>query len=175
MYRTHQHSQHPATLREWVPDGRRLIAIDLENLVGGSHASTDLIRAGVEEVQALVGGTDHDVWVWACGPTMFKAAMAVLQTRVSVRKGENGADELLCDELDPAAVPGRFTSVVLGSGDGRAFVAPVRHLAAAGVPTDLIGRARSTSHALRAASRSFTPLSLGRPASPAMTSWQVAA
>ncbi len=163
MHRKHQHSQHPATLQEWVPDGRRLVAIDLENLVGGSYASTDLVRAGVDEVRALVGMNSHDVWVWACGPTLFKSAMSVLDTRVSVRPGLDGADELLCEELDPGVVPGRFTSVVLGSGDGRAFVAPVRHLAAAGVPTDLIGRARSTSHDLRAASRSFTPLSLSRP------------
>jgi hypothetical protein len=162
--------QHPATLRQWVPDGRRLVAIDLENLIGGSDADTDLIRAGVEEVRALVGATDHDVWVWACGPRLFEKAMTVLRTRVSVRPGENGADELLCEELDPAVVPGRFSSVVLGSGDGRAFVTPVRHLAAAGVPTDLIGRARSTSHALRAASRSFTPLSLAQ-----SSQWAVAA
>lgn len=150
---------HKAPLASWVPEGRRLVAVDIENLVGGSNTSSWAVGNALAQLRDIVGTSLHDVWIYACGPDCLRAATGALSaTRVLVRGGIDGADQALLEQLDIAQVVGRYSSVVLASGDGRAFASQVRRLAQAGVPTDLVSRHRSTSQELRSFVRSFTPL-----------------
>lgn len=146
-------------LEPWVPAGRRIIAVDLENLVGGSGASGAEVEAVVASVLAATHAGDADVVVWACGPTLFTSAMGVLPVPPLVGKGVDGADRRLLEVLEPNSLRGRFASVVLASGDGRAFTPAVARLAELGVPTDVLARPEAMAWSLRAVARSYTPLS----------------
>lgn len=147
-----------AALEPWVPAGRRLIAVDLENLAGGSGASEGEVRAVVAEVLSATHAGEADVVVWACGPTLLGTAMRVLPVAPVLGKGVDGADRKLLEYIEPQALKGRFASVVLGSGDGRAFTPTVARLAALGVPTDVLARPEATAASLLAVARSYTPL-----------------
>jgi hypothetical protein len=125
------------TLRTWVPLGRRLVLVDIENLVGGSGITAASVSNALDSLRTAIGQSDHDVWTTACGPTLLSTAMSVFSTGVLLGWGENGADNRLLEFLEPDVVVGRYSSVVLASGDSAAFAAPVRELAALGVPTDV--------------------------------------
>ncbi len=128
-------------LREWVPAGRRLVLVDVENLVGGSLATASRVADALDRLGRAVGRSADDVWVTACGPTLLNTAMGKFTGRVLLGRGEDGADQRLLEHLEPAVVVGRYSSVVLASGDSAAFAAPVRELATHGVPTDVyVGR-----------------------------------
>jgi hypothetical protein len=146
-------------LESWVPVGRRLIAVDLENLVGGASASSGDVKAVMQQVLELVAVGDTDVMVLACGPTLMGTSAGLLPCRPILGKGLDGADRALLDYVDPHYLSGRFASVVLASGDGRAFTPVVRELAAIGVPTDVLSRPESVAASLVSAARSYTPLS----------------
>jgi hypothetical protein len=144
-----------------VPAGRRLVIVDIENVVGGSNAQSSLVAAAMRLVDRLVGRTDRDVRYVACGVQLFATANDVLPSGTLLGRGIDGADNRLLEVLDPAAVAGRFDSVALVSGDGRAFADVVEALRLAGVPTDVYGPAGHTSVRLGRAARSVTPIHVG--------------
>jgi hypothetical protein len=142
------------TLDTWVPAGRRLVIVDLENLVGGSAASLETVREALAALDVAIGRDTHDVRVVASGSTLLTTAMSLLaSTRVSLGRGVDGADRRLLDELDPARVVGRYDSVVLVSADGAAFADRVTVLSRLGVPTDVVVGAGACSRRLAAAAR----------------------
>jgi hypothetical protein len=141
----------------WVPAGRRLVLIDIENLVGGSDASRDEVAAAVARIDDVVCPTQTDVLVTACGPRLLKTALTALGSCVRLGRGVDGADARLAEFLEPGRVDGLYASVVLASGDAIAFAAPVRRLAEIGVPTDLVlGRGRVGWELYRAARSSVS-------------------
>lgn len=145
----------------WVPAGRRLVIVDIENVVGGSNAHSSLVDAAMRLVDRLVGRTEHDVRYVACGVQLFATANDVLPSGTLLGRGIDGADNRLLELLDPAAVVGRYDAVALVSGDGRAFADVVEALRLAGVPTDLYGPEGHTSARLRRSARSVTPIHVG--------------
>jgi hypothetical protein len=143
-------------LHDWVPSARRLVLVDIENFLGGSSCSAAAVSTAYVSIHEGIGNTTGDVWVTACGPALLAAAMGAFHTRVLLGRGIDGADQQLVDQLSPESVVGRYASVVLVSGDARAFAAPVRALAARGVPTDVyLGAGRIGTDLYRAA-RSVT-------------------
>jgi hypothetical protein len=100
------------------------------------------------------------VWVVACGHDLLRTAMAVLPNNVRIRRGLDGADLELVAYLEPADVVGRYDSVVVVSGDGRAFADPVAALRSLDVPTDVVARPGTIGHGLYRSARSFTPLAM---------------
>jgi hypothetical protein len=151
-----------APLQHWVPAGRRLVLVDIENLVGGSGRSAREVDTVYRTLRQVVGCDPHDVWVVACGCSLAATAGHVFGTRLLVERGIDGADRKLLEQLDPTAVVGRYASVVLASGDARAFTAPVIELADRGVATDLFIGAGRIGHQLYAAARSVTSLVTGQ-------------
>lgn len=137
---------------------RRLVLVDIENVVGGSTATVEQVALCLQLVHQQVQRRDHDVWVVACGTALLRTAMTVLPRTVRLGRGLDGADHQLLEYLEPAGVVGRFASVVVVSGDGQAFAAPVAALRAVGVPTDVVARQGSIGHGLYRTARSFTPL-----------------
>lgn len=149
---------HP-TARRWAPTDRRLVVVDIENIAGSSAASPAQVAEAMRVIDRVVGHHEPDVWVYATGVRLLRSAMRVLPaTGLLVGDGVDGADRRLVETLDPEAVVGRYAEVVLASGDGRAFIEPIVALRRRGVPTDVVSRVDSTSHALRAAARRWVPL-----------------
>ncbi|MFZ9628617.1 MAG: hypothetical protein ACO3C1_04615 [Ilumatobacteraceae bacterium] len=149
-----------ATLPTSAVDGRRLVLVDIENVVGGSRATAEQVRVGRALVREQVEMRDHDVWVIACGRDLLATAMPVLPRTVRLGRGVDGADDQLLAFLEPDQVVGHYASVVVVSGDGRAFAAHVAALRALDVPTDVVARPGTIGHSLYRTARSFTPLAV---------------
>lgn len=117
---------------------RRLVLVDIENVIGGSERTADQVAGGLRSVRTTVGERNCDVWVVGCGVHLVGVATSVLPTRVALGRGLDGADRALLGYLELDEVIGRYASVVLASGDAKAFATPIRALAAVGVPTDVV-------------------------------------
>lgn len=147
--------------------GRRLILVDLENLLGGSAAGASQVRDILHRLREAVGVTERDVMKIACGPRLLTSAMTALGNGVLLGRGVDGADRRLVDVLESEPT-GRFASVVLASGDAAAFAEPIRRLAERGTPTDVwVGRGHLGS-ALRLIARSVTHLPEGHTGAPVL-------
>jgi hypothetical protein len=107
-------------------------------VVGGSAFGGREVAAAFQAVHQAVRPTPCDVVAVACGARLLRSALPVFGSRVLLGRGVDGADKCLLEYLCPDRVVGKFASVTLASGDGAAFAAPVRRLAAQGVPTDLV-------------------------------------
>ena len=145
-------------LLPWVPSGRRLILVDIENVVGGSLARVETVAAALADVRAAVSATLHDVWIVACGPRLLAGAASAFTSRVLLGAGVDGADRRLVECLHPDSVVGRYASVVLVSGDAAAFAQPVSTLASGDIPTDVYVGSGHVGAELYRAARSVTSL-----------------
>jgi hypothetical protein len=128
--------------------GRQLVLVDIENLAGGA-CTTD---AAVRSARAALVGTgrirpaDHVV-IGTSHIGLVQVGSVWGGVRYVVRSGRDGADLALLDVM-AEDVATRFESVILASGDG-IFADTVSELAAAGVPTVVIGRRGHIAHRLQ--------------------------
>ena len=148
--------------RRWFP-ARTLHVVDIENLVG---AATPTLRQ-VIEVQgrylACPGfGAEDQVVMAASHRGLLNAALGWPHARYRVRSGRDGADLELLDVLLHENVAGRFTHVVIGSGDGTFGIAAA-HLTARGVRVTVVSRRDSLSVHLARAARDVIYLDTPRP------------
>jgi hypothetical protein len=137
---------------------RRLVLIDIENLVGPSHRSTHQVQRVFHRLYNTLGDTTGDTVVTATGRKLLREATAAFPTRVVIGHGIDGADLRLLEEMVPDRVAGRYRSVVLASGDTAAFAPAVAGLNAVGVPTDVVLGAGRAGAALHRLARSVTAL-----------------
>ncbi len=137
----------PAGGRGRFPE-RGLHLIDIENLAGAGRPSFEEIR-GVQKFYAghLTFGALDQVVVASSHLTLLNAALGWPHARYRVRSGPDGADLELLNVLLHEKVAARFTSVVIGSGDG-AFARAAASLAAAGVRVTVVSRRDSLSSRL---------------------------
>jgi hypothetical protein len=141
----------PVVARRWFP-ARTLHVVDIENLVG---AATPTLRQ-VSEVQGrylvcLGFGAEDQVVMAASHRALLNAALGWPHARYRVRSGPDGADLELLDVLLHENIAGRFTHVVIGSGD-RTFGRAAAYLTARGVWITVVSRRDSLSaHLARAA------------------------
>ena len=138
--------------------GRRLVLVDIENVVGGPCSTadrtrwahrrlrdavalrpTDLIVVGVD-----VAGLESVCWDWP-------------RVRYVVGYGESGADRALLDVL-AEDVADRYEDVVLASGDG-VFADVVPALTAAGVRVTVVAHECGLSRRLQVAASEIVLLS----------------
>jgi hypothetical protein len=135
-----------------LPEGRRrrypartLHLVDIENLAGTALPSLRKIREvrcryagapGVGAIDQVVVASSHLAWL--------NAALGWPDARYRVRSGRDGADLELLDVLYYENVAGRFTHVVIGSGDG-AFAPAAAGLAAAGARVTVVSRRHGLS------------------------------
>lgn len=131
--------------------GRRLVVVDIENMVGGAVVTTEqavAARLSLQEAVTLSGceqiiiGTSHigvlATWLGWRGP------------RLVVRSGANGADLALLEVITGERISERFDEVVLVSGDG-IFTDAVAALGAAGVAVTVVARSGHCSRRLQMA------------------------
>jgi hypothetical protein len=137
---------------------RRLVLVDIENLVGPHNRSVHAVKATFTRLAHTLGDTALDTVVIATGRKLLSEATGAFPTRVVIGHGIDGADLRLLEEMIPSRVAGRFNSVVLASGDTVAFAPAVAGLNAVGVPTDVVLGAGRAGSALRRLARSVTSL-----------------
>jgi len=128
--------------------GRQLVLVDIENLVGGACLTDGAVRSAKEALVATgqIGAVDHVV-IGTSHIGLVHVGSTWDGVRYVVRSGRDGADLALL-EVMAENVANRFESVVLASGDG-IFADTVSELAAAGVPTVVIGRRGHIARRLR--------------------------
>lgn len=129
---------------------RRIVLVDIENVVGGLPA----VRDHVPWAKAVIGGCipaqPGDHVVIGVGPTgLLDLACAWKSVRYVMRPGQNGADLALLEVLGEN-IADRFTEVVLVSGDG-IFTHAIAELAARGVTTTVVAHASGLSRRLELA------------------------
>lgn len=141
-------------LKKRVLRGRRLVVVDIENVVRGAVVAAKQAEDAqrlLEEAVTLSGceqviiGTSHigvlATWLGWRGP------------RIVAHSGENGADLALIQILTGERIAERFDEVVLASGDG-IFTDAVAALGAAGVAVTVVAHSDGCSRRLQmAASR----------------------
>lgn len=135
-----------------IDSSRRLVLVDIENVVGGSGAMSPcaVVRAQ-RELETLLALTERDHVVIASGTRGFPAVGFTWQgPRYIVRAGIDGADHALLDVLENERVAERFSEVVLVSGDG-IFTDVVAALGAEGVTVTVVSRPEAYSKRLRMA------------------------
>ena len=144
--------------------GRRLVVVDIENVVGGAVLTVEQAvgaHLSIEELAAL-NGSEHVV-IGTSHVGVVSTGLGWRGPRLVVRSGENGADLALLEVLTEERVEERFDEVVLVSGDG-IFAEAVAALGAAGLDVTVVAPAGHCSKRLRlAAQRSilFDRLAVG--------------
>lgn len=139
---------------------QRLVLVDIENLAGGA----ELVASTVEEIKsdltARLALTDNDMVVVASGSEAFLGwAFAWQNVGRRIRTGLDGADYELLWELENVK-PGRFSEVVVASGDG-IFADSISRLGEKNITVTVVSRASSCSRRLMHAAHTtilYTPI-----------------
>lgn len=119
--------------------GRRLVLVDIENVVGGAVHSADEAHWARQEVESMIGLQELDqVIVGTSHIGLFSAHAAWPNSRLVVRSGENGADLALLEVMESENIHQRFEELVLISGDG-IFTEEVSRLGGLGVHVTVVG------------------------------------
>ena len=133
---------------------RTIHLVDIDNLLG-NPATTDRqrIRTCLARYRARAGFTpsDHVIVATGCnGRHVLEIELAWPSVVHRRRAGKDGADLALLDDLDWVIASGRYTRVVIGSGD-HAFAPSVDRLLAANIRVDIVSDARRLCRQLAAA------------------------
>jgi hypothetical protein len=131
--------------------GRRLVVVDMENVVGGAIMTVEHAVGAHLCIEAAVGlhGDEHVV-IGTSHFGLLSAGLGWAGPRLLARSDENGADLVLLAVLTEEHVEERFDEVVLVSGDG-IFTDAVTALGAAGVRVTVVARRGTCSRRLRMA------------------------
>lgn len=129
---------------------RRVVLVDIENVVGGAVASAadaawarDVVCGSIE-----IGSCDQ--FVIGSGPAGLVAAADGWGTaRYTMQRGRDGADRALLDVMDEG-LERRFAEIVLVSGDG-IFADRIAEFGAQGTPTTVVAHRTALSRDLRMA------------------------
>ncbi|WP_193597592.1 NYN domain-containing protein [Microbacterium sp. YJN-G] len=99
---------------------RRLVLVDIENVVGGAVTMAGQVHAAQAAIEVVVSPRPNDHVVLACGRSSVRTVGFEWAgpRRLRFRSGIDGADLELLDILESEHVGERFTEVVLVSGDG---------------------------------------------------------
>ena len=149
--------------------GRRLVVVDLENVVGGLCRTEAMTRWGRRFLLDALDLRPHDqVVVGVDGETMHAVAWDWPGARIVLgRHMRNGADLALLDVLDEGLVR-RFNEVALVSGDA-IFTDAVASLTSQGIKVTVVAHENSLSLQLRLVASEVVLLSR-EPAVPAQRS-----
>lgn len=129
---------------------RRIVLVDVENVVGGSSALCDLVLWAREVVEECISARPDDQVVLGISPAgLLDLACAWTRVRYVMRSGLDGADLVLLEVLREN-IADRFTEVVVVSGDG-IFTDAIAELASQGVHTTVVAHPAGLSRRLELA------------------------
>jgi hypothetical protein len=131
--------------------GRRLVVVDIENVVGGAVMTVEQASCAHMCIEGAVGlhGDEHVV-IGTSHVGLMPTGLGWAGPRLVARSGDNGADPALLEVLTEERVEERFDEVVLVSGDG-IFTDAVAALSAAGLRVTVVTRPEACSKRLRMA------------------------
>jgi hypothetical protein len=134
---------------------RRLVLVDIENVVGGSSALRDQVQWARDVVEEGVSARPDDQVVIGVAPAgLLNLACAWTRVRYVMRSGLDGADLVLLEVLGEN-IADRFGEVVLVSGDG-IFADALGALASQGVHTTVVAHSNGLSRRLELAANAIT-------------------
>lgn len=143
----------------WVPEGRVLHLVDVENLCGGSHVGDDAVSTAMQEYREAIALEPLDHMVVACSPQLaIPVHDAAPEARILVGRGFDGADRELIGAADTPDVIRRFDGVVIASGD-HIFATLAASLRLAGVSVTVVSRESSLSASLARAAQTVVCMS----------------
>jgi hypothetical protein len=133
----------------YVPAGRSLHLVDVENLMGGPELGDTVLRDSLAGYRASAPVFDGDHVIIGANPQLGLAAKTAWPgARLVVRGGPDGADIPLLEAVrDVAFIAARYDQIVVGSGDG-AFEVVVREFRSRGLAVGVVSLRRGLSYAL---------------------------
>lgn len=137
--------------KTWAVRGRRLVLVDLENVVGGARMTVEDAAEARRLISRALRLSSAEQVIIGIGPTALLAAgLCWPGSRLVMGSGQDGADLALLDVLSSERVEERFDEVVVVSGDG-IFSEAVAALGAHGIDVTVVALAGSCSKRLRLA------------------------
>ena len=107
---------------------RKIVIIDLENMMFGDHASSSRPDRSQEILDLAEARRPTDMVIVGCNPRLaFSAKSLFPNSQIVTGHGKDGADRALIDTLDLNHAADRFDELCIVSGD-HAF-APIAHAA----------------------------------------------
>lgn len=133
----------------WVPHGRSLHLVDIENLAGGARLPIDVFVGVKARYDELFPERSNDHVIVGSNPYLQLLMNRLWPgDRVVAGWGKDGADRALLGNAEPRDLSRRFHRVVIGSGD-HIFTALARALHDLGVEVVVVGRSGTISSALQ--------------------------
>jgi len=134
-------------------DGRQLVLIDIENIVGSSTPSETSVAFALTELEYLLSDFHSSQVVIGCSHRTAKVVAFMCPTfRHLWQSGPNGADFALLRVLTDEMVAERFKKVVICSGDG-IFADVAARLGSVGVCVSVVSLEGHLSNRLRLAAK----------------------
>jgi hypothetical protein len=131
--------------------GRRLVAMDIENINGGAVNDKTRASAAWREVRDAIALSGGEQVVVGVGPSSLLASgMGLSGARMVMGRGLSGADRALVEVLQDENIARRFGEVVIASGDG-IFSDVAAELGSQGVNVTVVARYGHLSARLRLA------------------------
>lgn len=129
---------------------RKIVLIDLENMMFGQHASTGSeVNRSAEILELAQARRPTDMLVVGCNPQLaFTAKDLFPQAQIVTGKGKDGADHALIDTVDLHHAAGRFDELCIVSGD-HAFATIAHAARQAGLSVRVVAPHFGLSTALR--------------------------
>ena len=117
---------------------RRLVVVDIENVIGTATFSASDVALARQLIEDLIGPIMNElVIVGSSHMGMFAIHRAWRSAKLMIQSGPDGADLRLLEELEHRDIAERFTDVVLVSGDG-IFTETVAGLTACGLAVTVV-------------------------------------
>ena len=147
----------------WLPrkqrlmQGRRLVLVDIENVVGGAVVAPEAVLWAKANVRKVIDiDPDDQIVIGTSHIGLLSTGCAWPNLRYVVRSGPDGADLALLEVLEEN-IADRFDEVVLVSGDG-IFASTVSSLTHDGVTVIVVSHPDGLSSRLRIAASRVTYL-----------------
>lgn len=151
-------SKNAAVRNKCWGQGRRIVVVDIENVVRGAVQSELHAAYARQAIEEAIGPTDRDqVVIGTSHVGLVSAGMAWHGARLVVRSGPDGADLALLEVLIGEQIAARFDEVILVSGDG-IFADVVSSLGGDGVNVTVAATPGSCSKRLRLAAQGVVRL-----------------
>lgn len=144
--------------------GRRLVIVDIENIIGGAALDPHAVHAVRSQVESAIAVVPGDIVViGTCHLGLPAVGFTWTSARYVLGSGPDGADLALLEVLREN-IESRFSEAVIVSGDG-IFAGRAAQLAAVGVTITVASRPEALSNRLRMAAHQVVYITeLDRPA-----------
>jgi len=129
--------------------GRRLVLVDVENVVGGAVKTEAQAHWARQEVESKIGFRENDHIVIAAGRKgVFPSHAAWPTARIEIGLGLDGADLVLIEIMRSENIHQRFEEILLISGDG-IFTDEVSKLGSLGARITVVAHEHGLSQRLK--------------------------